>query len=83
MRPFTKKSRLQRLLETVDDSLDLPSGGRRLSLRGAGSGIGAVADLSAKQAAKAGLVVGGLAGLTAASAGISALRRTRGGRDDS
>jgi hypothetical protein len=60
--PFNRKSPLQRLLDTLEDSLDaagasLPSGMR-------------------SDKAKAGLIAaGGLAGLTAASAGISSLRR--------
>jgi hypothetical protein len=73
-RPFKKKSQLQRLLETVSDSLDVPSG-IKFSLPDAGSA----------KAVRTGLIaVGGLAGLTAGSAGISSLRRRReGARDDS
>lgn len=63
--PFDRKSPLERLLDTLDDSL------------------GAAADLPASlprrlgdHKAKAGLIAaGGVAGLTAASSGISALRR--------
>lgn len=56
MRLFRKKSELQRFIDSVRDSLEVPSG----------------------KAAKAALIaVGGLAGLTAGSAGISSLRRQR------
>ena len=65
MRLFNRKSHLQRLLDTVHDSLDVPSG-LKSGLPGKGSG----------RALKTGLIAaGGLAGLTAASAGISSLRR--------
>jgi hypothetical protein len=65
MRLFNRKSHLQRLLDTVNDSLDVPSG-LKSGLPGKGSG----------RALKTGLIAaGGLAGLTAASAGISSLRR--------
>jgi hypothetical protein len=75
MRLFNRKSQLQRLLETLGDSLDAPSGAIKSNLPDVGSG----------KALKAGLIAaGGLAGLTAGSAGISSLRRHReGGRDDS
>jgi hypothetical protein len=68
--PFNRKSQLQRVLESVGDSLDVPSGVK--------------SNLSSK-ATKAGLITaGGLAALTAASAGISSLRnRTEGSRDGS
>ena len=74
IRPFNRKSRLDHLLESLGDSLDVPSGVKS-SLPSVGS----------NKAAKTGLIAaGGLAGLTAASAGISSLRRRRGGtRDDS
>jgi hypothetical protein len=67
----TRKSQAQRVLETVNDSLDE----FKSVLAGAGSG----------KALKAGVIAaGGLAGLTAASAGISSLRRRmEGARDDS
>ena len=65
MRLFNRKSHLQRLLDTVNDSLDVPSG-LKSALPGKAPG----------KAAKTGLIAaGGLAGLTAASAGISSLRR--------
>ena len=64
---FNRKSQFERLLDAVDDSLDVPS--EIKGLRKGGSG----------KAMKAGLITtAGLAGLTAGSAGISALRR-RGG----
>jgi hypothetical protein len=74
MRLFNRKSRPQRVLETVSDSLDVSSGIKTV-LAGAGSG----------KALKGGLIAAGsLAGLTAASAGISSLRRRQEGtRDDS
>jgi hypothetical protein len=74
LRPFNRKSRLDHLLESLSDSLDVPSGVKS-SLPSVGS----------NKAAKTGLIAaGGLAGLTAASAGISSLRRRREGtRDDS
>jgi len=74
MRPFNRKTKLQGLLDTVDDSLDLPSG-IKSKLPDVGSGKTLKAAL---------IAAGGLAGLTAASAGISSLRRHREGtRDDS
>jgi hypothetical protein len=64
---FNRKSQRQRLLETVNDSLDPLKDG-----------------LARGKIVKAGLIAGGLAALTAASAGISSLRRrTEGARDDS
>jgi hypothetical protein len=85
VRLFNRKSQLQRLLETVNDVLDVP-GGRRLSLPGGlGSPGKTLKDaVPTDKALKAGLIAGGLAGLTAGSAGISSLRRRReGARDDS
>ena len=65
MRLFNRKSRLQRLLGTVGDSLDVPSGVK--------SGLpGKVPGKAVKTSL---IAAGGLAGLTAASAGISSLRR--------
>jgi len=70
MRLFDRRSRLQRLLD--DTPLDLPSGIR--------SGL---AKLPSSKAGRTGLIaVGGVAGLTAASARISSLR-TEGATDDS
>jgi hypothetical protein len=65
MRPFTRKSRLQRLRKAVGSSLEMPSGVK--------SGI---PDVGSDKALKTGVIAaGGLAALTAASAGISSLRR--------
>jgi hypothetical protein len=72
MRLFNRrKSQSQQVLETVNDSLDQ----FKSVLAGASPG----------NALKAGVIAaGGLAGLTAASAGISSLRRRmEGARDDS
>jgi hypothetical protein len=66
-RLFRRKSTPQRVLETVNDSLDVPSG------------------IKSGKTMKAGLIAAGsVAGLTAASAGISSLRRRgEGASDDS
>ena len=74
MRLFNRKSQLQRLLETVNDSLDASTSGIRSRLPSGDSA----------QTLKAGLIAAGsLAGLTAASAGISSLRRrSEGARDE-
>ena len=62
-----KENQFERFLDAVDDSLDVPGGVKRLPKGGSGKAL------------KAGLItVGGLAGLTAGSAGISSLRRNRG-----
>jgi hypothetical protein len=64
---FNRKSQRQRLLETVNDSLDPLKDG-----------------LPRDKIVKAGLIAGALAALTAASAGISSLRRrTEGAGGDS
>jgi hypothetical protein len=71
MRLIKRKSQLERLLETVEDTLD-PSSWKKVELP------------SSAKAVKTGLITaGGLAGLTAVSAGISSIRRrTEGaGRD--
>lgn len=84
MKMFKRKSSIQRLGESIKDSLD-PSG-TNFSVSGPGSAGKALKDaLPAKdKALKAGLVAGGLTALTAASAGISSLRRRQeGARDDS
>jgi hypothetical protein len=74
MRLFHRKSELQRFLETVSDSLDVPDG-VKLGLPDGGAGKALKATL---------IAVGGLAGLTAGSAGVSSLRRHReGARGDS
>jgi hypothetical protein len=91
---LNRKSQLQRLLETVGDSLDVPSrikAGRpggpsriKVGLPGLGSSTALKVGMPKDKALKAGLVAGGLVGLTAGSAGISSLRRRKeGARDDS
>lgn len=69
----TKQNPLQRFVKTVNP-LNRPSKSK-FNLPNVGSGNGP-AGLSQDQAVRAGLIAGGLAGLTAASAGISSLRRT-------
>jgi hypothetical protein len=71
---LSRRSRPQRVLETVKSSLHVPSGVKS-SLSSVGS----------SKAMKAGLItVGGLAGLTAGSAGLASLRRrSEGANDDS
>lgn len=83
MRLFNRKSQVQRLLDSAIDAL-APQRGIKARLPG-GHSAGRLTDAVSKDtAAKAGVVAGGLAGLTAASAGISSLRRRReGARDDS
>ena len=84
MRPFNRKSQLQRLLESVNDSLDALSGIKFDTPSGGGAGKALKGALPKDKARKAGWIAGGLAGLTAGSAGISSLRRRQGGaRDDS
>jgi hypothetical protein len=91
MKMFNRKSRLQRLVETINP---LASSGIKSALPGVGGKAVKVALPNGKaikaglpdkdQALKAGLVAGGIAGLTTGSAGISSLRRRReGARDDS
>lgn len=71
-RPFKRKSRLQRLLATVNDSLIAPIG-KQIHLPGRPS----------DKTVKAGLIAaGGLTGLTAGSAGISSLRHRSEERED-
>ena len=66
MQLWNRKSGLEQLLETVNDSLDDVSGGIKSGLPSVGAGRAATTGL---------IAAGGLAGLTAASAGISSLRR--------
>jgi hypothetical protein len=75
MRIFNRRSRLQRLL----DSVDIP-GGVKLGVPGGGGSAKALRNAMPEKdtAMKAGLIAGGLAGLTAGSAGISSLRRRQG-----
>jgi|GEM_PF-2051088 len=70
MRILNRKNHVRRLLDTVNDSLESPS---------------TLTSGPSAKAVKASLIAaGGLAGLTAGSAGISSLRRKReGARDDS
>ena len=82
MRPFTKKSHLQRLVETAADALDSSSGIRLSWPSNPGRALKSAVPKDATK--KAGAVAGGLAALTAASAGISALRHGKeGARTDS
>jgi hypothetical protein len=84
MNLFNRKSRVQRLGDNVRDRLD-PSGANSVPSR-MGSAGKALKDAlpNEDKAVKAGLAAGGLVALTAASAGISALRRREeGARDDS
>jgi hypothetical protein len=65
MRVFNRKSQLERMLETLTDSLNVPSK-MKFDMPSGASG----------KALKAGLITsGGLAGLTAVSAAISSHRR--------
>ena len=93
MKLLNRKSKLERLLEMVSDSLDaanvlktalpdsLPSG--KTLTEGLPSGKSVKAVVPRDKALKAGLVAaGGLAGLTAGSAGISSLRRRQEGAAD-
>jgi hypothetical protein len=64
VRIFTRKSELERLIDSASDSLSELSD-----------------SLTKSRLLKAGLIAGGLAGLTAGSAGISSLRRRNKGDD--
>ena len=92
MKFLNRKSKLERLLETVGDSLDpanvlkgalsdgLGSGKPLKDVKdGLPTGKSLKAVMPRGRALKAGLVAGGLAGLTAGSAGVSSLRRRREG----
>jgi hypothetical protein len=82
VRLFNRKSKFERLLETVNDSLETVTG--LATAGGVGSGRALKDALPKDKARKAGLIAGGVAGLTAGSAGISSLRRRlEGARDDS
>jgi hypothetical protein len=72
-----RKSKLERALQTVTDSLDVPDG-----IKNALPGEGLKAVVPQGKALRAGLIAGGLAGLTAGSAGISSLRRRQEGATD-
>ena len=87
MKLFKRKSRVQRLGDNVRDWLD-PTEANFSPFSSSGMGSAGKALKGAlpneDKAVKAGLVAGGFAALTAASAGISALRRRQeGARDDS
>jgi hypothetical protein len=84
VRLFNRKSQLQRLLENVNDSFDALSAIKIDTPSGSGPGKVLKAALPKDKARKAGWIAGGLAGLTAGSAGVSSLRRRKeGARDDS
>jgi hypothetical protein len=69
MRLVQRKSEPERLLETVGNSLET-----------VGNSLGAVSGgVNRSTLAKAGLIAGGLAALTAGSAAISSIRRRREG----
>ena len=72
-----RKSKLERVLETVSDSLDVPNGITDVLPSG---GLKAVVPQG--KTLRIGLIAGGLAGLTAGSAGISSLRRRQTGETD-
>ena len=71
MRILKRKSTLEQLLDAVTDSLEAPKGGIKSKLPRSGKAVKASL-----------LTAGGLAGLTAASAGISRLRRRSEGAAD-
>ena len=73
-RPFSRKSTLQRVLDTIGDQFEA-----------AGAVKPDLPDVSSHKTVRTGLIAAGsVAGLTAASAGISSLRnRIDRGRDDS
>jgi hypothetical protein len=89
MRFLNRKSYLDRLLDTVSDSLDAANGLQAVLPDGLRSGKtlkeslptgkSLKAVMPRGKALKAGVVAGGLAGLTAGSAAVSSLRRRREG----
>jgi len=72
-----RKTKLERILETVSDSLYVPDG-----IKDALPGGGLKAVMPEGKTLRVGLIAGGLAGLTAGSAGISSLRRRQEGATD-
>ncbi len=79
----SRKSKLQQFVETVAPALDRPSG-HGFGLPGVGAGSPLKGGLPQDKTLRAGLIAGGIAGLTAASAGVSSLRRRKeGARGDS
>jgi hypothetical protein len=86
MRLFNRRSRLQRVFKTDRIKFGVRGGvGSGKALKAALPNEKALkAALPNEKALTAGLIAGGLAGLTAGSAGISSLRRRKeGARDDS
>lgn len=80
MKLFNRKNRLQRLLEMAEEMLDVPSTSKLGLPLGASDNalklrLPGAKGLHQETALKAGVIAGGLAGLTIGSAGISALRR--------
>jgi hypothetical protein len=68
-----RKSQARRLLDRINDSLDVPTGIRSR-----------LPSVGSDNVRRAGLIAVALTGLTAGSAGISSLRRSTGeARDDS
>jgi len=90
MKLFKRKSQVQRVGESIKNSLD-PSG-TQFSLGSAGKALKDALPNNGKalkaalpdkdKAMKAGVAAGGLTALTAASAGISSLRRRQEGASD-
>jgi hypothetical protein len=81
-----RKTGFQRALDTIADTLDGGDGALERGLshmsssrRGVTKELKAIVPGGARTA---GLIAGGVAGLTAGSAGISAYRRSREGRSD-
>ncbi len=82
MRLINKKSQFRRFLDTIDDSLDVPSG-IKSALSALGSDNPLNGGLPQGKGLKAGMIAGAAVGLTAASATISSLRRrNEGARGD-
>lgn len=88
MKLLHRKSRMQRLLETAEGMLDLPKSAKLRIPGGSDNALkahlpkGLHASLDKETALKAGVIATGMAGLTAGSASISALRRRRQGAGD-
>ncbi len=79
-----RKSKLQSFLDTVGDSMDGAADNIWNALPNAGAASALKASVSRDSVLKAGVIAGGVVGLTAGSAGISSLRRrTEGERDHS
>ena len=81
---FNRKSQSERLLEKVNASLEVATRIKSELPSGAEVGKALSGVVPKGTALKAGLLAGGLAGLTAGSAAVSSLRtRKEGARDDS